>query len=84
MKRSSAYMDIDKLVAKIPGSPAAKAFALSIACVAVCAVPVFGKSSSSERQGEALFSQEKPERIAAGQERQRRQERQGREGPSTS
>jgi hypothetical protein len=68
---------MDKLVAKIPGSTSTKAFVTALVCVAGCAIPAFG-TSAPERQGHALFSHEKPEQIASGQERQRRQERQNR------
>src|SRR3569832_2802875 len=65
---------MDKLIRKIPGSTATKAFVVSLTVAGLCAVPVFRTSES--RQGHDLFSQDKPEVVASGQERLRKQARQ--------
>jgi hypothetical protein len=65
---------MDNFIKKIPGSPPAKAFVFASLITAALAYPVF-RTKDKARQGHDLFSQEKPEAIASGQERARREQR---------
>jgi len=53
-------------VNKIPGGPRTQVFVVTIASLALCAVPVYWKN---EKQGHDLFSQEKPEAVKANEEK---------------
>lgn len=65
---------MDRFLQKLPGSTPLKAFVVAGIITATLAYPVF--RTQQTRQGHDLFSQEKPEVIAAGQERARREQRQ--------
>ena len=65
---------MDKLINKLPGSPPVKAFLCAGLVTAALAYPVF-RTKDKTQQGHDLFSQEKPEAIASGQERARREQR---------
>ena len=65
---------MDKLINKLPGSPPVKAFLCAGLVTAALAYPVF-RTKDKTKQGHDLFSQEKPEAIASGQERARREQR---------
>lgn len=64
---------VDAWLTRLPGSVAAKSFGISVIVCTALAYPVFSKSNG--RQGEDLFSSEKPEVVASGQEKIRRQQR---------
>jgi hypothetical protein len=64
---------MDNFMNKIPGSPPVKAFVVAAFITTALAYPVF--RTKDNRQGHDLFSQEKPEAIASGQERARREQR---------
>lgn len=67
----TAGLRFDNFIHKIPGSTSAKAAVLAFAITGVCAIPSLGRKKA--QQGEDLFSQEKPEEVAAGQDRVRRE-----------
>lgn len=57
---------------KFPGSPGVKIFGVVSTLLVVTAYPIFKKPAGG-KQGEHYFSQEKPEQIAAAQERARKE-----------
>jgi hypothetical protein len=70
----------DDLLAKLPGTRGTKIFITAVSIVGLCAVPAFGlHKSKKEKQGEDLFSSDRPESIRGGQERMRKDARQARE-----
>jgi hypothetical protein len=76
----------DSWVQRLPGSIAAKSFGFSVIVCAVLAYPVY--KSTENRQGHDYLSSDKPEAVAAGQEKLRREQRLQRnkeqDGPSSS
>lgn len=72
------YSSIKKSIPTGGGNPKTKAFVISAALCGLLAVPLFDPNKK-QRQGHDYFSQEKPEAITAGQERQQRLKRKQRE-----
>jgi hypothetical protein len=77
----------DTWVQRLPGSIPVKSFGFSFIVCAILAYPVY--KSTESRQGHDYLSSDKPEAVAAGQEKLRREQRLQRnkeqeDGPSSS
>jgi hypothetical protein len=59
---------IDDFIQKLPGNKASKAFIVSVGLLGLLGLPVFGVTIGKGRQGEDLFSSDRPESIRTGQE----------------
>lgn len=64
---------VDAWLQRLPGSIAAKSFGVALIVCAALAYPVY--KSTETRQGHDYLSSEKPEAVAAGQEKLRREQR---------
>jgi len=60
-------------VQKFPGSPGVKVFAGVTLILAISGRNTVFKSSSSGKQGEHYFSQERPEQVVQAQEKSRKE-----------
>jgi hypothetical protein len=66
---------IDDFLQKLPGNKATKAVTASVVLLGLLALPVFGVTIGKGRQGEDLFSSDRPESIRTGQEANLKAER---------
>jgi hypothetical protein len=66
---------IDDFLQKLPGNKATKALIASVGLLGLLSIPVFGVTIGKGRQGEDLFSSDRPESIRTGQEANLKAER---------
>jgi hypothetical protein len=65
---------IDDFIQRLPGNRGTKVLIASVGLLGLLGLPIFG-SFKKERQGEDLFSSDRPESIRTGQEANRKEER---------
>lgn len=65
---------IDDFIQRLPGNRGTKVLIASVALLGIVGLPVFGIGKKG-RQGEDLFSSDRPESIRTGQEANRKEER---------
>jgi hypothetical protein len=65
---------IDDWIQRLPGNRGSKVFIASVALLGIVGLPVFGFTING-KQGEDLFSSDRPESIRTGQEQNRKEER---------
>jgi hypothetical protein len=65
---------IDDFIQRLPGNRGTKVFIASVGLIGALGLPIFG-SILKGKQGEDLFSSDRPESIRTGQEANRKEER---------